>query len=404
MRIAVIGSGFSGMLASYLLEREGISVTIYEKEERIGGHCKTIESKNVYTDVGTVCSFSNEIKELLIELQVDYTEKFIYRTFVDENYKQSEHMLREDVILLMEELSMLKIILEKYSVYLDDINFGYIPNDLMVSLRDFLNKNNLRFISQLISPYLSSFGFGSIDDVQAYYVFKVFNINTINGLIGGKKSLFINYGTTELIKKLSQNISDIRYSLNVTNIEVVDSKVKVDTDYGTDYFDKVLITTKLPVTVIKDNLYNTLMKKIDTNPFIACAYEVTNKYLVTTYYKHNLGKTNKIQLFYVTKQNNRTILVAYAYGKIEKNLIDNITEDIEKLGIEIKQLITVKQWYIFPHLNLENLTQNFYKDIHDREQASNIWLIGSLVSKPSINNLYLSVKNSVNKIIKEYKK
>ncbi|WP_297438164.1 FAD-dependent oxidoreductase [uncultured Clostridium sp.] len=403
MRVAVIGSGFSGMLASYLLEQEGIDVTIYERDERIGGHCKTIESKNIYTELGTVCSFTSQIKELLIHLEIDYKERFIYRNFVDENYHQVEHMLRENIILLMEELSKLKIILKEHAPYLNDINFGYIPDDLMLSFKDFLKKYNFRFISELIAPFLSSFGFGSIDDVQAYYVFNIFNIDILNSFIGGKKSLFINKGTEELIKKLSQKISDIRYSLEVTNIEVINDKVKVETNYGADYFDKVLITTKLPTNVIKDKLYNQLMKKIDTNPFIACAYEVSNKDLVTTYYKHNLGKKNKIQFFYITKQNNRTILVAYTYGIIEKNIVDGITEDIKNLGIDIKQLITVKQWYIFPHLKSSNLTQTFYKEINDREKISNICLIGSLVSKPTIDNLYVSVKNSISQILTYHK-
>ncbi|WP_300385815.1 NAD(P)-binding protein [Clostridium sp.] len=399
MKVAVIGGGFSGMLASYLLEKEGIDVTIYEKQEYIGGHCKTLVSKDVYADLGTVCSFTGEIKELLIDLQVDYTERFVYRNFVDEDYHNVEHMLREDVILLMNELSKLQLILEKYSPYLDYVNFGYIPEDLMIPLNTFLKNHDLRFVSQIIVPYLSSFGFGCIEDIQAYYVFKVFSINTILSFIGGKKSLFINKGTSELIKKLSQKISDIRYSLEVTNVEIVTDKVKVETPYGADYFDKVLITTKLPKDVIKDTFYNQLMKKIDTNPFIACAYEVYDKGLVTTYYKSHLGKKNKIQFFHTSNQNNKTILLAYAYGNIDKDTIEGITEDIKKLGINIKQLITVKQWYIFPHLKIHNLTQVFYKEINERQNISNICLIGSLVSKPSIDNLYLSVKNSVNEII-----
>ena len=399
MKVAVIGAGFSGILAAYLLEKEGLDVTIYEKTENIGGHCKTLIIKNVYTELGTLCSFNGQIKELLIDLQVDYTERFIYRNFVDENYQSVEHMLREDVVLLMDELSKLKTILEKHSKYLDHINFGYIPEDLMVPLNTFLKNHDLRFVSQIISPYLSAFGFGSMDDVQAYYVFKVFNVNTIYSFIGGKKSLFINKGTSELIRKLSQKISNIRYSLEVTNIEVVNDKVKVETHFGHDYFDKVLISTKLPTNVIKDKLYNELMKKIDTNPFIVCAYEVYDNGLVTTYYKSHLGEKSKIQFFYGSKQNNRTILVAYAYGNIEKDIIQGITNDIKKLGVNIKQLITVKQWYIFPHLKIHNLTQDFYKEINERQKVSNICLVGSLISKPSIDNLYLSVKNSVNEII-----
>lgn len=399
MKIAVIGGGFSGMLASYLLEKEGMDVTIYEKEEFIGGHCKTIVSKDIYADLGTVCCFSGQIKELLIDLQVDYTERFIYRNFVDESYINVEHMLREDVILLMDELSRLQVILEKHSTYLNDINFGYIPKDLMVPLTTFLKNHDLKFVSQIIAPYLSSFGFGCIEDIQAYYVFKVFNMNTIFSFITGKKSLFINKGTSELINKLSQKISDIRYSLEVINVEVVNDKVKVETPYSSDYFDKVLITTKLPTNVIKDNLYNKLMKKIDTNPFITCTYEVYDKDLVTTYYKSHLGEKSKIQFFYASNKNDRTILIAYAYGHITKDTIDGITSDIKRLGIRIKQLISVKHWYIFPHLKAHNLTQAFYKEINERQNISNICLIGSLVCNPSIDNLYLSVKNSVNEVV-----
>jgi len=403
MKVAVLGAGFSGMLAAYLLEKEGIEVTVYEKEEYIGGHCKTLVSKEEYTELGTVFSFNKQIKELLIELQVDYTERFVYRNFVDENYNSVEHMLREDVVILKDELDRLKVILHKYSESLNDVNYGYIHEDLMVPLSTFLKKHNLKMICHIMSPHLSSYGFGSINEVQAYYAFKVFNVETLYSFIRGDKLLFINKGTSELIRKLSENISDIRYSLEVINVEVINDKVMVETPYESDYYDKVLITTKLPRDVIKDYLYNQLMKKIDTNPYITCAYEVSTKNLVTTYYKANLGKKDKIQFFFTSRQNNRTILVAYAFGTVQKDLINGITADIQKSGIHIKHLITAKQWYIFPHLKEQNLAQYFYEDIIKRQKISNICLIGSLVSKPVIDNLYVSVKNSVNEILEGYR-
>jgi len=80
MKVAIIGAGFSGMLAAYLLNKEGIDVTVYEKQECIGGHCRTFVSKDIYTELGTVFSFTKQIKELLIELQVDYTNNVKYNT------------------------------------------------------------------------------------------------------------------------------------------------------------------------------------------------------------------------------------------------------------------------------------------------------------------------------------
>jgi len=202
MRVAIIGAGFSGMLAGYFLEKKGIDVTVYEKQEHIGGHCRTFESKDVYTELGTVFSFAKQIKELLIELQVDYTERFTYRNFVDENFNNVEHISREDVILLINELAKLKIILEKYSSYLHTVNYGYIHEDLLIPLCKFLRKHNLNILCQVIAPHLSAYGFGDICTTQAYYAFKIFNLDTIYSFIRGDKLLFINRGTSELIKSL----------------------------------------------------------------------------------------------------------------------------------------------------------------------------------------------------------
>lgn len=395
MRIAIIGAGFSGMLAAYLLEKKGVDVTVYEKQEHIGGHCRTIVNKDIYIELGTVFSFTKHIKELLIELDVKYTEGFTYRNFLDENFSKVEHIPRDNVEKLMEELKKLDYILKVYFPSINDINYGYIPKDLMVPLYDFLKINKLDTISEVVAPHLSSFGFGSIHEIQAYYAFNIFNMETIYSFIHGNKLLFINKGMSEVINKLSQNISDIRYSIEVKNIETLDSKVKVETEYGSDIYDKVLITTKLPKYVIKDDLYNQLMSKIDTNPYITCAYEVDNKNIVTTYYKANLGQKGKIQFFHTFKQNNKNILVAYAYGYVNKDLVNSITGDIIKSGVGVKHLITAKQWYIFPHLKEKNLTQSFYKDIVERQKVSNICLIGSLISKPVISNLYASIKQFI---------
>jgi|GEM_PF-578967 len=403
MKVAVIGAGFSGMLAAYLLEKEGIEVSVYEKQEFTGGHCRTLSSNGEITELGNVFSFTKHIKELLIELKVDYTERFSYKNFVDDQYKSVEHIARDSVPLLMDELTRLDGILKQYKDSLEGINYGYIHPDLMVPLSHFLATHEFKVISDLIEPQLSSFGFGRIDEVQAYYVFRVFNVDVLYGFIRGDKLLFIDKGSSELIKQLSQNISDIRYSLEVQKVQVVGSKILVETPYATDYYDKVLITTKLPTDVIKDELYNQLMQKVDTTPYVTCAYEVSEKNLVTTYFKSALGIQSRLQFFYTSRQNSKTKLVAYAYGKVGKDLVNGITHDIEQLGIRITKLITVKQWFIFPHIKAKNLSPMFYKDINDRQKNSNIYLIGSLVSQPTLDNLYISVKRTANEIIDYYK-
>ena len=403
MKVAVIGAGFSGMLAAYLLEKEGIDVTVYEKQEYLGGHCQTLVSKDMSIDLGTVFAFRDQIKELLIELQLDYNEKHTYRTFIDENFETVEHISNQEVMTLLRELVRLKELLKQYEPSLMQMNYSYIHEDLLVSLDDFLIKHNLNTIRQVFKPHLSSFGYGSIKETQAFYALKIFNIDTINAFIKGEKLLFINKGTSELIRKLSRNISDIRYSIEVNNIEVNDGKVKVETYYDLDYYDKVLITTKLPRNVIKDEIYNGLMKSIDTHPFMTCAFEVDDDNAVSTYFKTNLGKEEKIQFYHPTKYDGRTIIVAYAYGHVSRKLVTDITQDIKMSGLNINHLIAAKQWYIFPHIKEDKLTSDFYQNIHDRQINNPINLIGSLICEPSLSKLYVSVKQSVDEVLQQVK-
>lgn len=51
MRIAIIGSGISGLGAAYLLERAH-DVTVFERDSRAGGHAHTIEHEGLALDTG----------------------------------------------------------------------------------------------------------------------------------------------------------------------------------------------------------------------------------------------------------------------------------------------------------------------------------------------------------------
>ncbi|KAJ8763938.1 hypothetical protein K2173_003720 [Erythroxylum novogranatense] len=52
MRVAVIGAGVSGMAAAYVLAEAGAEVVLYEKEEYLGGHARTVNFDGVDIDLG----------------------------------------------------------------------------------------------------------------------------------------------------------------------------------------------------------------------------------------------------------------------------------------------------------------------------------------------------------------
>ena len=56
MRVAVIGSGVSGLTAAYVISRRH-RVTLYEKDDRFGGHAHTVAVAGAHGEVGLDTGF-----------------------------------------------------------------------------------------------------------------------------------------------------------------------------------------------------------------------------------------------------------------------------------------------------------------------------------------------------------
>ena len=67
MKVIILGAGISGLSAGYHLKKYGFEVLLYEKEEKVGGLCKSKRYDNLIFDYGVHVSFtSNEyVKDLL---------------------------------------------------------------------------------------------------------------------------------------------------------------------------------------------------------------------------------------------------------------------------------------------------------------------------------------------------
>ncbi|KAK4732613.1 hypothetical protein R3W88_025601 [Solanum pinnatisectum] len=52
MKVAVVGAGISGLISAYELSKSGVEVVIYEKENYLGGHAKTVTVNDIDLDLG----------------------------------------------------------------------------------------------------------------------------------------------------------------------------------------------------------------------------------------------------------------------------------------------------------------------------------------------------------------
>uniref|UniRef100_A0A6N2MNQ2 Amine oxidase domain-containing protein n=1 Tax=Salix viminalis TaxID=40686 RepID=A0A6N2MNQ2_SALVM len=52
MRVAVVGAGISGLVSAYVLAKAGVEVVLYEKDDYLGGHARTVSFDGVDLDLG----------------------------------------------------------------------------------------------------------------------------------------------------------------------------------------------------------------------------------------------------------------------------------------------------------------------------------------------------------------
>lgn len=71
--VGVLGGGISGLCAAYLLQKEGIDVSVYEQNEVAGGSIRTVHENDWLTEQGpnTIMVRSEKVWKLLNELDLD---------------------------------------------------------------------------------------------------------------------------------------------------------------------------------------------------------------------------------------------------------------------------------------------------------------------------------------------
>ncbi|ACJ34559.1 phytoene desaturase family protein [Anoxybacillus flavithermus] len=71
MKVAIVGGGIGGMMTALLLAKRGAHVTIFEKNDRLGGRLSFIERDNFRIDAGpTIVLLPNKLRSFLSEVGV----------------------------------------------------------------------------------------------------------------------------------------------------------------------------------------------------------------------------------------------------------------------------------------------------------------------------------------------
>ncbi|KAJ6430245.1 hypothetical protein OIU84_021619 [Salix udensis] len=68
MKVAVVGAGISGLVSAYVLAKAGVEVVLYEKDDYLGGHAKTVTFDGVDLDLGFMVF--NRVSHIFLSLSL----------------------------------------------------------------------------------------------------------------------------------------------------------------------------------------------------------------------------------------------------------------------------------------------------------------------------------------------
>lgn len=259
MRIAVIGSGISGMVSAYLLSQDH-DIVLYEANDYIGGHTHTIDVsiKGIShpVDTGFIVfnekTYPNFIKlmrllgvawqpsNMSFSVQCDQTGLVFSPSTLNALFVQRKNLFRPSF----------------YRMLWDALRFRREASELIrsddysITLQDYLEQKNYShfFIEHFIIPMGEAIW--SADPVQfrkfpARYLVEFFNNHGFLNVRHQPQWLVIKGGSSQYIGPLTRSYKDrIRLNSPVASVKRFPEKVDIATEGGdTATFDQVVIAT-----------------------------------------------------------------------------------------------------------------------------------------------------------------
>ena len=242
MKIAIIGSGISGLTSAYLLNRKH-DVTIFEANDYIGGHTHThnidIDGNNYSIDTGFIVynerTYPNFIKlldQLNIERQLS-TMGFSVKS-ASQDYEYAGESLntlfakRSNIF----RISFWRMLYEMYHFgkKADSLGCGL---DVSMTLGDYLVDENYssEFVNYFIIPMgaaIWSTPANKVLDMPAYFFIKFFYNHGMLELTNRPNWWVIKNGSSEYIKKITIGFEDkIHLSTPVKKVSRVEGGVEI---------------------------------------------------------------------------------------------------------------------------------------------------------------------------------
>lgn len=463
-RIVIVGAGISGVhMASLLKDRGYKNVVIFEQRPEIGGKSYSRFYRGVWTEFGTV--FFTDIYDQTAELIKQYTPSFRIKSksttsvLLNDNEETSwRRILIQNTGETNPQVALRRIVaqLDRYErihrCLFGNYSSELMPrptSDVMYEIRgtvlEFLQRNDLLLLAPYFRIYLTTNGYGFINETAAIYGLMWVPPVVIRGTFTPTNGFWILEGGFQvLVNEIAkQRNLDIRLGVDVLNIRRRKGPFGISVTYKskgsqtdiTDRFDFLILSPPM----------NSLLDVVDFYPKERNIFKnLVNANFVTSLVESDMGRRTRDSQVYYNQELDQLSYSMYLSMSFY-HAKNNITGDDYRLGIrengpdgraqetvmyyqyglenpwekDIDSMIQSKlssilkrfdktnprvleqiKWgYYFPRFPPPAADRGYLWDILDMQGRFNTWYIGSSVCFESFesvieyNNLLMKLKH-----------
>jgi len=299
-KIAVIGAGYTGLTIAHRLSRQGYEVTIFEKENFIGGLAGGFNLDGIPLEKIWHFLYLSDKYALKLAEELGVRDKLIFHNSTVSTYyggKLYPFMSPKDLLFFSPISIFGRIRTGLVGVYLKLLkNWQPLTK---ITAYDWMNKWAGKEATKVIWKPLLEGKFGKYyDKVIMSWLWGRIKVRVDSKEGQGEQLGYFQGGfnllTDGLKKNIEQNGGKFKLNSEVENIITQDNKVIIQTKEGEEIFDKVAVTVPSPIfaRLIEKNkeVKESYLKKLKSIDYVGAIVMVfSSNQKISPYYWHNVN-------------------------------------------------------------------------------------------------------------------